>query len=187
MDNREVLNCYYAHADQADQLQVSPKPCAGALAIGPSSIHNQTTDFRLRSPRTTGTFDSAFTPAIASATVPGRVQRPRTGARARHTVFVVLGRGVYAVCGAAPQQARQHEVTSFVVSRGSGMRMRGFVLCASSPDLLAGACQCCLLAVARCQRTPGGPRSAWLPQCSDAATGCCTATTAWCWCTTFRV
>ena len=24
VDNREVLNCYYAHADQADQLQASP-------------------------------------------------------------------------------------------------------------------------------------------------------------------
>ena len=24
VDNREVLNCYYAHADQVDQLQASP-------------------------------------------------------------------------------------------------------------------------------------------------------------------
>ena len=34
VDNREVLNCYYAHADQADQLQVNASATFSAATLG---------------------------------------------------------------------------------------------------------------------------------------------------------
>ena len=55
VDNREVLNCYYAHADQADQLQVSPvslRPAHLSLPRVSCKPHNKPYDMHQeRKPR----------------------------------------------------------------------------------------------------------------------------------------